>query len=267
MQAARALSLALLTLPTVATAADITWAPPITDLLVEPFPNAYGETSPTMSNAPFADGRHIRLEGEIEPGDSNKLGLLLREALPDYNVDMFNNVVVSLNSDGGDFYEGLMLAGVSEDFAVSTYVGAGDRCLSSCAIAFLGGLTNYVRGFPKVPTRYLHVEATLGFHSPFSDLPAVMQIPEGTPFSEGLGGQIAAQFYGQAQSAINEIAQRMEQWHLASGFVFQMLSKGSVPGDTRQLDERFVLVNNYAAVAQIRALWWLPQSNGPAISA
>lgn len=247
------LVLALLTCPLPAPAADIFWAPPIGDLLTQPFPGEDFEEYRLEAQPPraiFADAPHLRIEGPITPGDGERLRALLQEKLPNPNEDMFNNVVISLNSDGGDFYEGLKLSDTIAKFAVATYVGAGDRCLSSCALAFLGGRTVFLRGLAPVPARFVHAGAVLGFHSPFSDLPAAIQIPDGTPLTQDLGGQMALQFYGQAQSAINEIARRMEAWNLAPDFVFRMLGKGTLPGDTREVNERFVLVNSFRALSE-----------------
>ena len=262
MQFLIAVFLAVLSFPSIATAADIFRAPPITDRFVQPFPGPYsGETPGETPNAIFESSPHFRIEGEIEPGDVDKLGALLKEELPNYQFDMHNNVVISLNSDGGSFYAGLALSDLIASYSVATYVGPGDRCLSSCAIAFLGGQNVYLRGMPQVPARYVHAEGTVGFHSPFSELPLTMQIPDGTPFSQSLGGQMAAQFYGQAQAAINELARRMEAWQLAPDFVFGMLGMASLPDDTRPLHERFVLVNNYWALSQTRTTLLAPVAN------
>ena len=227
-------------------AAEIFWA----ELITEKFVRAYDEPSfgdPLLpgTEISFADGPNLRVEGRIEPGDNDKLSELLSEELPDRNHDMFNNVVVSFDSEGGDFYEGLALSDTIADFAVTTFVGPGDMCLSSCAIAFLGGQNVMTRGNPPWPKRYLHEDAIVGFHAPFSSIPVLIPVPDGTPLTKELTGQLAGSFYGQAQSAINEIARRMLGWDLSPDFVFEMLTKRSFEADMRPIAEQFLLINSY----------------------
>lgn len=259
----RALALVLIAAGLPAAAAEIYWAPPIAEVVGIPYPvHGIGEVGPAAAAPFFPDAWHLRLEGPIVPGDGDRLAALLAEKLAT-RTDLFNNTVVSLNSDGGDFYEGLKIADAISRNAVSTYVGRGDRCLSSCAIAFLGGQNVELRGRPPAPSRFLHAEGTLGFHSPFSDLPAAMQIPDGMPFSQALGGQMANQFYGQAQAAINEVAKRMSGWNLSPDFVFRMLGKGTFPGDTRDVGERFVLVDSFRALSETRTTLVAPSVAAP----
>lgn len=237
-----------------AVAADIFRAEPIAGPFVRAFDEpAFGDPTPAGSAVDFSSSPHIRIEGRIEPGDAEKLGALLREELPDPAIQWSNNVVVSLNSDGGDFYEGLELADTISAFAVKTFVGPGDRCLSSCAIAFLGGSIIYTRGSRGVPDRYVHDEALVGFHAPFSELPFAIQLPEGTPLNSGLMKQMSLQFYGQAQAAINELTKRMSDWQLDPDFVFAMLTKESREKDDRPLFEQFVPIASFNLARQTKS--------------
>lgn len=234
-----------------AQAAEVFRAEPIAKEFVHAFDEpAFGDATPAGSPVNLSSSPHFRIEGPIVPGDADKLAALLREELPDPNVDWSNNVIVSLNSDGGDFYEGLAIADTISAFAVPTFVGPGDRCLSSCAMAFLGGRIIYLRKTRGEPLRYVHDDAIVGFHAPFSELPSAIQLPEGTPLSEQLMAQITRQFYGQAQAAINEITKRMSDWNLSSDFVFSMLTKESLENDDRAIGDRFILINNYKAAKQ-----------------
>ena len=234
-----------------ARAADVFRAGPIAGPLVRAFTDTvFGDSGAEGAPVDFSSAPHFRIEGTIVPGDAAKLEVLLRKELPDPNVDWSNNVIVSLNSDGGDFYEGLALADVITGFGVPTFVGPGDRCLSSCAIAFLGGHIVYVRRTRGEPLRYVHDEAIVGFHAPFSELPSAIQLPEGTPLTDKLMTQITRQFYGQAQAAINEITGRMAGWGLSSDFVFAMLTRESFEGDTRPVAERFLLIDSFKAAME-----------------
>ncbi|MZR11435.1 DUF1311 domain-containing protein [Maritimibacter sp. DP07] len=235
-------------------AADIYWAEPIEADFKHVYPGeTIGDPTAAGENKSFAAMPHLRVEGPIEPGDVDKLRSMLREEKPNWTVDMFKDVVVSFNSDGGDFYEGLAMADMIAGLAVSTFVGPGDRCLSSCAIAFLGGSTIVLRGMPSWPSRFVHVDGVLGFHAPFSEIPMAIQIPDGTPLRDELVQQMAQSFYGQAQAAINEIAGRITEWQISPDFVFGMLTKNSYLGDERPVAERFVLVDSYIGATQINA--------------
>lgn len=232
-------------------AAEIFRAEPITGTFVRAFDEpAFGDATPAGSPVDFTSRPHFRIEGRIVPGDADKLVELLREELPDPNFDWSNDVVVSLNSVGGDFFEGLALADALRGFAVSTFVGPGDQCLSSCAIAFMGGSVINIRRTAPVPSRYVHDHALVGFHAPFSELPSAIQLPEGTPLSAPLMAQITRQFYGQAQAAINEITRRMSNWQLSPDFVFDMLTKETVEDDARPVGEQFILIDTFAKARQ-----------------
>ncbi|MAQ38601.1 MULTISPECIES: hypothetical protein [Thioclava] len=236
-----------------AQAADIYWAPPITDEFVLPFgEEAFGDAIHAGDKFNFKDYLHIRIEGEIETGDAEKFS----EVVAEHASEIFNqtqslgvnekNVVVSLNSGGGDFYAGLKLSDQIVGF--ETYVGKGDQCLSACAIAFLGGSVRMARGAKEMPIRHIHSDAIVGFHAPFSSITSAIQVPEGTPFSKELSKLIANQFYAQAQDAINEITKRMSTWELAPDFVFAMIGKKYRQDDERPLAEQYLLLNNVAAL-------------------
>lgn len=255
MAARLILALACATLVTTpARAADIFWTDPLEATFRHVYPaETIGDPIAAGDVKSFAAAPHLRVEGPIEPGDADRLRDLLNAQKPDWTVDMFKEVVVSFDSDGGDFYEGLAMADAVSDLAVSTVVGPGDRCLSSCAVAFLGGSSIALRGFPSWPSRFIHVDGMLGYHAPFSEVPAAIQIPDGTPLTESLTRQMAQSFYGQAQAAINEIAGRMSEWQISPDFVFDMLTMDSYAGDTRPMQARFVLVDSYHRSRQIRA--------------
>ena len=236
-------------------AADIFWADPIEDQFYHVYPvETIGDPTSAGDVKSFATMPHLRVEGPIEKGDAKKLGAMLREAKPNWNVDMFKDIIVSLNSDGGNFYEGLAMADAISGLAATTFVGPGDRCLSSCGIAFLGGSAIVLRGIPSWPSRYIHVNGVLGFHAPFSEIPTGIQIPAGTPLTDDLTQGMAQSFYGQAQAAISEIAGRISEWQIAPDFVFGMLTKGSFVGDRRTIDERFILIDSFLKATQTKTI-------------
>ena len=235
--------------------AEIFWTDPISDTFVYAYaPDSFGDPIDAGSTHNWFGAPHLRVEGRFEPGDDAKLVALLREKFPPGSHPVNNVAVVSFHSTGGDFYEGLRISDTIGGFAVSTFVGPGDVCLSSCAIAFLGGQQVMTRNNPPWPSRYLHSEAVVGFHAPFSSIPVTIPIPFGTPLSEDLTGQLANSFYGQAQAAINEIAARMTRWNLSPDFVFAMLGKDYVEDDPRPIDEQYVLINSYRRLLETSSI-------------
>ncbi|PVA07094.1 hypothetical protein [Thalassorhabdomicrobium marinisediminis] len=234
--------------------AEIYWTEPPDEVLFAPFPYRSMELVTLQDpEFDFSDYRVLHVQGDIEPGDQHRLEALLREELPDPNVSWFNTVLVSFNSGGGDFFTGLAMSDIIQGMAVGTYVGADSQCLSSCAIAFLGGSEIPLRNFPPVARRYIHTEGILGFHAPFSSLRNTIQISDGTVLTPQVVNFMATQFYGQAQGAINELARRMAAWDVSPDFVFSMLTRKEIENDERSLDDRFIIVDSYIEAEQISA--------------
>ncbi|QPZ92196.1 hypothetical protein [Thioclava electrotropha] len=251
-----------------ALAADIDWAPPITNEFVLPYIGVDMATGTKPGDSfDFKNALHIHIRGEIAPGDAETFRNLITDKASEIfdpitgGVNM-RPVVVSLDSDGGDFYEGLKLSDSIRGFA--TFVGKGDRCLSACAIAFLGGSERMLRGYPMWNARYVHTEGVVGFHAPFSSLSNTLMIPDGTPFSGTLGNQIATQFYAQAQDAINELTKRMGTWNIAPGFVFEMIGKKFQKDDDRPLGEQYLLINSYNRLDQTKTTVLADRAPNPA---
>ncbi|WP_209427383.1 lysozyme inhibitor LprI family protein [Pararhodobacter sp. SW119] len=244
--------------------ADIFWAEPFNQSFVRAYPEpSFGDPLEAGSVFDLSNAPHLRIEGRIEPGDNERLTNLLRKKLPNWQFDMFNDVVVSMNSPGGDFYEGLAMSDTIAGFHVTTFVGPGDECLSSCAIAFLGGQNIMTRNNPPWPSRYLHDTAIVGFHAPFSSITASIPIPIGTPLNDRLTGQLADSFYGQARAAINEIAARMARWQVSSDFVFSMLSKGGGARSDMPLHEEYVLIDDYTRLVETSSVLLASEMNFP----
>ena len=106
----------------------------------------------------------IRLAGPLGPGDSDQLKAMLEdlkargETRPGEPLAM-----LSLDSTGGALEEGMRIGRLLRQFGVATIVRNGKRCLSSCAIAFLGGTTRGTAG-PEAD-RKLEIGGRLGFHA------------------------------------------------------------------------------------------------------
>jgi hypothetical protein len=108
-----------------------------------------------------ADGScSVTLSGEITPGDRGSLASLLK-GLPNEGF----GAVLCLDSPGGSFTEGLEIAKLLLQSAVSTEIDSNANCYSACAIVFMAG-TQSQEGFLS-PLRHLHILGKLGFHAPY----------------------------------------------------------------------------------------------------
>ena len=107
---------------------------------------------------------HATLSGVIGRGDAAMVARVLednpsRQGRP-----------ICLDSPGGLWAEGLALMELFHERAIPTAVGAGARCESACAIAFLGGSVEAMTPMP-FRARFLHVDGHLGFHAPALEVP------------------------------------------------------------------------------------------------
>lgn len=131
-------------------------------LLAASFDKLAGTTS---SSKPGSSPPIVRMTGMIEDGDAARLRSLLSEIqntssrLPGAPL-----ATIEMSSLGGDLIEGMKLGYLFREFDVATVVRTGDLCLSSCALAFLGGTARH-RGTDFAVSRTVEVGATLGFHN------------------------------------------------------------------------------------------------------
>lgn len=110
---------------------------------------------------------YLRLTGEIEEGDSERLRAILtrlrRDSPPTPGRPL---ATIELSSSGGDVYEGLNIGYLLREFDVASLVRKGDLCLSSCALAFLGGTASHLP-HNSLPDRRIEVGGEVGFHNFF----------------------------------------------------------------------------------------------------
>ena len=118
----------------------------------------------------------ITLTGEIAKGDLAKLTEIVFSQ-PQLN----GGWTLSLNSDGGDFDEGLKIAAFVNANHLATRVKANNKCNSACALVFLGGSAGSEGN--SGPSRSLEVGAALGFHAPYNQN---LQNPSPAIISQGL---------------------------------------------------------------------------------
>ena len=83
------------------------------------------------------DGVTIFYDGIVKQGDAKKLRNMMDET---------GIRVVNLDSGGGHATEGFELGYLFQEYEVHATVVKGDRCMSSCANAFLGAPTHDLKG-------------------------------------------------------------------------------------------------------------------------
>lgn len=226
--------------PALAQAAQIEFAQAVTEKFVTPFTWTTMEgVVPQLAEIEFTELQHIRISGPIKAGDSQRLINLLDS--PEYTGDRqhgWQSLVVSFDSPGGSYEEGLALSDTIQKYSAATYVGAGDSCLSACALAWLGGRRQTIRAVMWQPSRYLHVDAELGFHAPFN-----REYPEGVGNLGQAGIELVANlFYDLARESIRDIQARMSDWQVRPEFVVEMLGRG--PEEFLMIDQAAPLFGN-----------------------
>ncbi|NDW04672.1 hypothetical protein [Jiella pacifica] len=147
----------------------------------------------------------LELAGPIVAGDAERLADRLE----------FGGILC-LRGPGGSYPEGVKLALMLHEKGIATEVRAEQSCLSACAIAFMGGSTVTETDLGAFPHRYLHKDATLGFHAPY------LEIGEGDFDRESV---LSA--YQAAIQAIGLLIANRETLNLPTQLIEALLEKGS----------------------------------------
>ncbi|TIN31725.1 MAG: hypothetical protein E5Y31_01000 [Mesorhizobium sp.] len=118
----------------------------------------------------------FRLDGEIADTDAASVKAALAKAAISNDGEVWQRIVVELNSSGGSYQSGLDLALLFRRLGLATVVKSGDHCFSACALAFLGGTQQATDPTPapedgpipdQLPDRSIERDALLGFHAPY----------------------------------------------------------------------------------------------------
>ena len=119
----------------------------------------------TEGTGPRAGGPpEIRATGSFLAGDSDQLAATLQSLERQGGLAATGpRAVMAFDSTGGSLDEGMRMGRVLRKYGVGTLIRAGDRCLSACALAFLGGTTLGPEG--AVPNRRLEIGGQLGYHA------------------------------------------------------------------------------------------------------
>ncbi|UYN99779.1 MAG: hypothetical protein KIT02_00600 [Devosia sp.] len=115
---------------------------------------------------------HIHYDGPVVDGDLDQLKSVFDSYvtcdLEQFPAEGGNCAVLSLNSPGGSYIEGLRLAQYLRDNRIASVVEVGSQCYSACAFAFLGGSGYSSQSRVGVYVdRVVEPEGILGFHAPY----------------------------------------------------------------------------------------------------
>jgi hypothetical protein len=156
----------------------------------------------------------LRMEGPIEEGDAERLRAAAGE------TDPWGNTILYMNSDGGNFDAGIALGDAISELHIFTIVGPGDRCLSACAFAFLGGQAVIDEDGTTTPTRQVYTDAVLGFHAPSqpgSVSLAIASVP-------GASEVLAQEFARPTLANIAALQRRSALWLLSSDMLANIMA-------------------------------------------
>ena len=88
----------------------------------------------------------ITLEGEIVPGDFDKIAQIIKY----HNGKNRYVIAIRLNSYGGNLMEGIKIAAGVRGAKIATVVANGSHCASACFVVFAGGPERYASGHSSI---------------------------------------------------------------------------------------------------------------------
>lgn len=147
------------------------------------------------------------VSGPIESGDTGRLQRAAAKGL-----ENGSSLIVSFNSAGGDYREGLKLAEYFLANDIATVVEDGATCLSACAIAFLGGARIWEEGI-TFAARSISPRARLGFHAPF------LNVERRSPTDDEIG-----RAYDKAVKTITDFIRISERLNITPGAAADMMT-------------------------------------------
>ena len=111
----------------------------------------------------------VSFQGDVEIGDTKKLSGILH-SIEDVEKCGSQNILISLNSAGGSYNEGLEIAALIRERGIGTIVEPYSKCYSSCALIFMHGIVKYEDGSVEYLNREMSKYSQVGFHAPYLDL-------------------------------------------------------------------------------------------------
>jgi hypothetical protein len=134
----------------------------------------------------------VRLTGVIGPGDADKLRKVLDKLARAQSVRPEDPLTtIELSSMGGSLTEGFEIGHLFRQYKVISVVRSHDLCMSSCALAFLGG--NIHRVPVNYPTRCnVEIGSKIGFHNFFLNPNGLAASTENDPVASRFQGFLDA---------------------------------------------------------------------------
>jgi hypothetical protein len=165
---------------------------------------------------------HFKYEGPVEAGDTGKLTALY-ESVTQCGMDCIgpdggNTAIISLDSPGGNYVEGLNMAQYFRANAIATVVESGKFCYSACAFAFLGG-----SGFSPSQNigpyidRMVRPGAIVGFHAPYVPGDALEDLVNELGVEQVLGG---------TRESLALMVEKLVDWNVDPLVISTMLNMG-----------------------------------------
>ncbi|MBV8394251.1 MAG: hypothetical protein JOY81_13805 [Alphaproteobacteria bacterium] len=188
---------------------------------------------PGMGGLPIAAEHVLRLTGFIAEGDAERMRAVL-SALKRGALDA-PLATVELSSPGGDLAEGVKLGYLFREFDVATRVRRGDTCISSCALAFVGGTTSHAgshAGAASAPGCTIDHGGHVAFHNFYLN-PESRAVTASLPLpDDGSTGRLRG--FSEARGGAAMIVRYAADMGLDAGFVARIL--GTPPEEFEYVD-------------------------------
>lgn len=161
----------------------------------------------------------VRLNGYFMPGDADKMRTTL-EALAAYPAAKGGGplTTVEFSSPGGSLLEGFEIGGLLRKFNLVGVVRSRDLCLSSCALALVGG---NVQDVPQsYPTRCnIELGGKVGFHNFFLNATVLRDSTENDPVVARMQG------FADARGGAASLVKYAAQMGLPPSFVASLIGR------------------------------------------
>ncbi len=161
----------------------------------------------------------LRLTGRLETGDAEKLRAILTKLAVPAPANAENPVaIIELSSIGGSLTEGFEIGTLLRKFKVIAVVRKKDLCLSSCALAFLGG--NVFR----VPSIYpndcnLEIGGKVAFHNFSLNRNGLREVTSDDPVASRLQG------FSDARGGAAELIKYAGEMGLPANFISSIIGR------------------------------------------
>lgn len=181
---------------------------------------------------------HFHYDGEVLPGDLEQLAAVIGEVIDCDPATLpasgGNCAVVTLNSPGGNYVEGLNMARFFRENAIATWIVSGSNCYSACAFAFMGGTGHAAtNGIGDYIDRTLEPGGTLGFHAPYVASDSLGELVAEFGLEEILGGN---------RDSIALMIQELVSWNVDDGVLARVTSMGADDAYTASLAQDYHLL-------------------------